>query len=117
MKTFIQFKDEVAFAYVSSNRFVDNSIEVDRDGNDYMNKKLINGEWVDAPLIRYAILDKDNKVVGIEKTYFSSVVGNNPIIEDEDVDILWSWDGINFNPPVTPQFIESEQIQQNQIEN
>jgi hypothetical protein len=117
MKTFIQLKDDVTFAYVSSDRFVDNSIEVDGNGNDYINKKFVNGQWIDAPLIRYAILDKNNIVVQIEKTYFSSEVGNNPIIEDEDIDVLWSWDGINFNPPVTLQFVESEQVQLNQIEN
>lgn len=101
MRHFVQLKDDVVFAFHSSSTEVDipgdNIIQVDESGENLLNKKYINGEFVDAPLIKYAILDEnnDNTVVSIESTYFSSDV-KGPVITDSNVKILWKWNGSEF---------------------
>jgi hypothetical protein len=108
MKTFIQFKDDVAFTTVQTPGETD-GVEVFTDNPEqFLNKKYVDGSWVDAPLIRYAILDDSNTVVQIDKTYFSSLVGDNIVIENgADVRINSVWDGVSFTPPT---YIEPIQI-------
>jgi hypothetical protein len=104
MKNFVHLKDDVVFAYHTSDTDVDipgdNIIEVPSNGESYLLKKYINGEFVDAPEIKYAVLDGDT-VVSIERTYFSSDA-KGPIISNEDVKILWKWNGSSFVSPETP---------------
>lgn len=105
MKHFVQLKDDVVFAYHSSSTEVDipgdNIIEVESDGEKYLNKKYENGNFVDATIIKYAALE-GNTVVSINKTLFSSEV-SGPIVDDT-VKIMATWDGANFSNPevVTP---------------
>lgn len=112
MKHFVQLKDDVVFAYHSSSVEEDlpgdNIIEVEADGEKYLNKKYSNGQFVDAPLIKYAIIDElnDNTVVGIETTVFSSQV-KGPIITDDSVKVLWKWNGTSF---VAPEIISPVEI-------
>jgi hypothetical protein len=108
MKTFIQFKDDVAFTTVQTPGETE-GIEVFTDNPEqFLNKKYINDSWVDAPVIRYAILDDSNTVVQIDKTYFSSLVGANIVIEDgTDVRINSVWNGVSFT---LPTYIEPLQI-------
>ena len=100
MKYFVQLKDDVVFAYHSSSTEVDipgdNIIEVESDGEKYLNKKYENGNFVDAPLIKYATLE-DNAVVSINKTLYSSEV-SGPIVDDT-VKIMATWDGTSFTNP------------------
>lgn len=104
MKHFVQLKDGVVFAFHSSSTEEDlpgdNIIQVESDGERYLNKKYENNTFVDAPLIKYAILDESNNntVVGIESTYFSSLV-KGPIITNDDVKVLWRWNGSSFIQP------------------
>jgi hypothetical protein len=106
MKNYVHLKDGVVFAHHKTENFVDGSsdnvIEVDGELDFYLNKKYENGQFVDSDIIRYAILDKknNNTVISIEKTYFLSDAGENPIINNPDVELLWTWDGVKFNPPV-----------------
>lgn len=104
MKYFIQLKDDIAFNFHSSSTEVDipgdNIIEVAEDGEKHLGKKYENETFVDAPLIKYAILE-DNVVVSINKTIYSSEV-SGPIVDDT-VKILATWDGTSFtNPGVVP---------------
>ena len=100
MKHFVQLKDDVVFAYHSSSTEVDipgdNIIEVESDGEKYLNKKYENGNFVDATIIKYATLE-GNTVVSINKTLFSSEV-SGPIVDD-NVKIMATWDGTNFSNP------------------
>jgi hypothetical protein len=100
MKYFVQLKDDVVFAYHSSSTEVDipgdNIIEVESDGEKHLNKKYENGNFVDAPLIKYAVLE-NNTVVSIDKTLYSSEV-NGPIVDDT-VKIMATWDGTSFSNP------------------
>lgn len=104
MKHFVQLKDNVVFAFHSSSTEVDipgdNIIEVESNGENYLNMKYENGSFIEAPLIKYAILDEnnDNTVIGIESTRFSSDV-KGTIINNNDVKVLWKWNGTEFVPP------------------
>jgi hypothetical protein len=119
MKYFVHLKDDVVFAFHQSETEIDvegdNIIEVDHNGEDYLNKKYTNNTFIDAPIIRYATLDSNNTVVGINTTLFLSEVQNKIIINDNDVDILWTWDGEKFNEPETvnpiePIWVDSQQV-------
>lgn len=104
MKYFVHLKDDVVFAYHESSTEVDipgdNIIEVNNNGESYLGKKYVNGQFVDAPEIKYAVLDSDNDntVIGIEKTIYSSDV-KGPVISDSNVKVLWKWNGSNFIAP------------------
>lgn len=103
MNNYVQLKDSVVFATLSTAGEIlesANIIKVDIDPELFVNKKYINGNFVDAPTIKYAIIDTNNNntVIEIRKTlYESEIIG--PIIENNDVQVLWTWDGENFNPP------------------
>jgi len=103
MKHFVQLKDDVVFAYHSSSTEVDipgdNIIEVDQDGEALLNKKYVNGSFVDAPVIKYATLDSNNTVVAIRETVFSSDVPSSAKIADDSVKILSVWNGTSFDVP------------------
>lgn len=106
MRHFVQLKDDVVFAFHSSSTEVDipgdNIIQVEEDGERYVNKKYVNGSFIDAPLIKYAILDEnnDNTVISIESTRFSSEV-SGPVIANDNVKVLWKWNGTEFIAPTT----------------
>ena len=112
MKYFVQLKDDVVFAYHSSSTEVDipgdNIIEVESDGEKYLNKKYENGSFVDATIIKYAILEGNN-VVSINKTLFSSEV-SGPIVDDT-VKIMATWDGSTFTNPVVVTAVPDSQIE------
>lgn len=103
MKYFVQLKDDVVFAYHQSSTEVDipgdNIIEVDQDGEAFLNKKYVNGSFVDAPVIKYAKLDSNNTVVSISETVFSSDVPADAKVVDDSVKILSVWNGSSFNAP------------------
>lgn len=102
MATYVQFKDGVAYAHVTTDSDLSNMgfVEVEGTGHDYLNQVYADGVWSDAPEIRYAILDSTNTIVQINTTYFSSEVGSNTVITDPAVKVNWTWDGVKFNPPV-----------------
>jgi hypothetical protein len=112
MKHFVQLKDNVVFAYHSSSTEVDipgdNIIEVESDGEKYLNKKYENGNFVDATMIKYATLE-DNTVVTINKTLFSSEV-SGPIVDDT-VKIMATWDGTTFTNPSTVSSVEHTPVE------
>jgi len=103
MKHFVQLKDDVVFAYHSSSTEVDipgdNIVEVDQDGEALLNKKYVNGSFVDAPVIKYATLDSNNTVVALNETVFSSDVPSSAKIADDSVKILSVWNGTSFDAP------------------
>jgi hypothetical protein len=106
MKYFVQLKDDIVFAYHQSSTEVDipgdNIIEVQEEGYNYLKKKYVNGEFIDAPLIKYAVLDtfNDNTVISIESTIFASDV-KGPVVNDDNVKVLWKWNGSEFVAPNT----------------
>lgn len=113
MRTFIQFKDGVAFSTINTVGETE-GVEVFTDKPEqFLNKMYVDGMWVDAPLIRYAILDDTNTVVQVDKTYFSSLVGDHIIIDDPNVGINWAWDGEKFYNTV--QFVESIRIPEPEV--
>jgi hypothetical protein len=113
MRHFVQLKDDVVFSFHSSSTEVDipgdNIIQVEEDGEKYMGKKYENGNFVDAPTIKYAILE-NNVVVGFKTTTFSSEV-DGPIV-DADVKIMATWNGSSFtNPePIAPIVITPVEV-------
>lgn len=107
MKHFVQLKDDVVFAFHSSSTEIDipgdNIIEVQEDGEKFVNKKYVNGEFIDAPVIKYAVMN-GNTVERIDSTIFSSEV-KGIIVDSNDIQPLWTWDGTSFSAP-TVNFVD-----------
>jgi len=112
MRYFVHLKDNIVFAYHQSETEVDiegdNIVQVTNSGETYLGKKYENGNFIDAPVIKYAIIDSanDNIVVGIEETIYSSDI-KGPIISDPSVKVLWKWNGSEFVAPNTPTQIST----------
>ena len=111
MKHYVQLKDGVVFAAHQSSSDVDDSgpnvWAVDEDGSDKVGKLYDNGNFSDAPVIKYATLDESNgnTVVGINSTVFSSEV-DGPVITDDAVKVLWTWNGTEFIAPTIVEPVE-----------
>jgi hypothetical protein len=90
MTNWIQLKDGVAFAYVNSTNFVDNSIPVEDsvDPNTLMAKKYVDGQWEEAELIYFVEEMLDNKVLRVNSTVFSSDVKGDII--GSEVKAMWT---------------------------
>jgi len=123
MKNYAQLKDGVVFSIHTSPNDVDDSgpdvwlVETE-DVNSLLGKKYENGSYVDAPKIKYAEIDSD-VVVGFKETVYSSEV-NGPIVESDDVDIFWTFDGTTFHSPLVvpdpvPSGGEPQDIPENRV--
>lgn len=99
MKHYIQLKDGIVFAYLHTPNEVATSesiIEIGPEGDSVVGKKYENGSFIDAPIIKYAILDENNMVVDIKNTIFYSEVGINKVIDSDTVRKNWYWNGASF---------------------
>lgn len=103
MATYVQFKDGIAFAHVSTDGVLDDPtfVEVTCSGHMHLGQYWTGSEWADAKPIRYAILDDRNAIVQINTTVYPSEV-NGKILEDNAIQVNWTFDGEKFNPPVDP---------------
>lgn len=103
MATYVQFKDGVAFAHVTTDGILDDPsfVAVDCSGHEHLGQKWDGAQWTDAQPIRYAILDDHNTIVQINTTLHSSEV-NGKILQDDAIQVNWTFDGTTFNPPVDP---------------
>lgn len=112
MKNYVQLKDGIVFAAHQSTADVDDSgpnvwlVDEESSNKVGMAYDPQTNVFSEAPVIKYAILDEDNSntVISIQKTIFSSEAGSNPVITDNNVKVLWTWNGTTFSPPgvVTP---------------
>jgi hypothetical protein len=103
MKSYVQLKDGIAFSVLTTEGEItpnDTLIEIEGNAEAYLNKKYENGSFVDATLIKYAVIQND-MVYKFQKTYFVSDV-TGPIVSSDDVSIGWGWDGTNFVAPTVP---------------
>jgi hypothetical protein len=103
MKSYVQLKDGIAFSVLTTEGEItpnDTLIEIEGNAEAYLNKKYENGSFVDATLVKYAVIQND-MVVKFEKTYFISDA-TGPIVSSDDVSIGWGWDGTNFVAPAVP---------------
>jgi hypothetical protein len=106
MGKYVQLKDGVVFAEHESANPVDTSaahvIEVEEGSESYLLKRYVDGQFLDPQKIKWAVLDStnDNTVISIESTSFSSEV-DGPVVTDENVKVLWKWNGTEFIAPVT----------------
>lgn len=101
---YIQLKDGVAFAYVESPFFIENSIALDSDleWDDVKAKKYQNGQWVEAPLIYFVTDQKDGVVHQTNSTVFSSDVLGDICSADTDYGWVKNTDG-TFSAPVVDE--------------
>lgn len=102
MNNYVQLKDGVVFAtLVTAGEILESEsiVKVDVDPELLLNKKYDGKSFLDAEYIKYAVIDRNNTVVAINKTLYSSEI-YGPIINNDDVEVLWTWDGNTFNPPV-----------------
>lgn len=101
MYNYIQLKDGIAFSYITTPSEIEESsniIKVDDNSENLVGMKYNNGSFIEAPIIKYAVLE-NNIVVAIKTTIFSSEIKDNKIITNNDVQVLWRWDGSQFIPP------------------
>jgi hypothetical protein len=102
MINWIQLKDGVAFAHVSAEGFVENSIMLDESLSpaDVMAKKYDDGSWVEAPLIYFVEESLNNKVLRVNSTVFASDVKGT--ICTSEVKPFWTInENGTFSPPET----------------
>lgn len=100
MKTYVQLKDSIGFAYVNTENETD-GIEVPfGEGDEYIFRLYTNGEWGEkAPLIWFAEINYDGSIIELRKTRFISEVGDNPIITP-DIKMTSKWiNGEWVQPP------------------
>jgi hypothetical protein len=100
---YIQLKDGVAFAYVESPFYIENSIALDSDleWDDVKAKKYQNGQWVEAPLIYFVTQLKDNVVHQTNSTVFSSDVTGDIVSAECSFGWIKNEDG-SYSPPLAP---------------
>ena len=90
MRTFVQLKDGVAFAYVDTDGEAP-GIEVEfGTGESYIKKQYKDGSWSDAELIVFAEVSESGSILEVKRTYFSSEVGGNPMVEP-GLDLTSKW--------------------------
>jgi len=85
MRTFIQLKDGIAFAFVNTDGEIQGGIEIENGtGEFYINKSYSNGSWSDsvAPLICYAEVLENGTIVEIKRTRFASAV-DGPVMNSD----------------------------------
>jgi hypothetical protein len=101
MTTYVQFKDGIAHAHVTTDGVMDDPsfVEVTCSGHMHLGQSWNGSEWVDAKPIRYAILDEHDTVVQINTTLYPSEV-QGKILENNAIQVNWVFDGASFNPPV-----------------
>ena len=100
MKTFVQLKDNIGFAFINTDGHTD-GIEVPYGtGEQYLKKAYNNGEWSDASLIWFAEINYDGSIIEIRRTYFSSEVGSNPLMTP-DVKPNYKWINNQWVEPIT----------------
>lgn len=121
MTYYIQMKDGVAFAYVESETPVENSVVLQSgiDPNLTLGKKLIDGEWIDAPLIYFIEeISSEGFVEKINSTVYSSDITGEII--PSHVGIGWKKEGddwINYPEIEEQQILQNEKISlQNEID-
>jgi hypothetical protein len=121
MKTFIQLRDNVGYAWLRAESAPDHSVTPDHttavevfteNPDEFLNKKYDEktNTWSDAPLIVFAVLNDAGYTIEINRTYFEHNV-TGPIITSEmleRMDILhtYKWDGSEWIAP----FIEAEVV-------
>jgi hypothetical protein len=115
MKHYVQLKDGVIFNYHQSPDHVDDSgpdvWEVEEEASDKlgMNYDPQTKVFSEAEVIRYATLNEENVIVLINETKYASEVGNNIIITNPEVEVLWQWDGQTF-----VNLIEKNNLEENE---
>ena len=122
MKNFVHIKDNVVFAYNESLTDIvgENVIEVSGDPSSYLNKRYVNGDFLNPELINYITIDSNSIAVSKDKTYFSSdiIEGKDIVVDNVDsVNIGMKWNGTSFEvvsnqPTGNSQEIIDEQIRQ-----
>jgi hypothetical protein len=105
MKTFIQLKDGIGWASITTPEEIAGAINITGENpDDFIGKLYNNGEWEVAPTIRYALVDFKGMITEICSTVFSSVAGNNPLVTEE-LNLESTWNGTEWVPPIIPDFI------------
>ena len=115
MNHYVQLKDGIVFATLNTPGEIEEStsiIKVNIDPETLLNKKYDNGNFIDVPVIKYALIDSNSRVVAIERTIFPSDV-RGPIIDNDNVEILWIWDGTTFSAPIIEQPVVEEALPEN----
>lgn len=113
MKTYMQMKDGIAFAHIATSGDFPDGIEVDATiADSLLNKKYVNGSWIDAEKITYVTLNNNrDAVIEVNKTFYPSDVKDDQVISNNaDVLVGWNYDGSNFSAPEIIQPVPVEVI-------
>lgn len=91
MKTYLQFKDNIVFAYTICENEIEGAMELPNNLQieDVIYKKYNNGEWIDPEVIRYIdkVSNLGNRILSISETFFSSEVSGE--IVEKDIQCLY----------------------------
>lgn len=137
MRTFIQLRDNIAFAYVITDGEVDHTVtpdhttavEVTTSNPESYIKKAYNAEtqtWSPAPVIRFALLNELGEIAEIRHTVFSHEVPEYAVIMPEGANGLWKYTNgswveptvlepapIVYPPVVNPEFTSVDASSEN----
>ena len=106
MRTFVQLKDGIGFAFVNTTGETDGIEVASGTGEQYLTKKYENGVWSDAPVIWFAEINNDGNIIELKKTFFSSEIGNLPILTpDVKPTSRWvngAWEHVIDVEPIVP---------------
>lgn len=90
MKTFIQLKDGIGWAFVDTIEPIEGAIEVEfGTGSSYIKKKYEDGVWTDADLIKFAEVNDEGIIVEVKRTYFLSEVDGPIMNPDTKMTAKW----------------------------
>ena len=109
MKTFIQLKDGIGWASITTHGEIKDGIEVDLGTGDfYIKKKYADGVWTEADLIQYAEVNNEGEIIEIKRTYYSSEV-DGPILT-ADTKLTSKWINDAWANPVVVDSVKSTVI-------
>jgi len=100
MKTFVQLKDSIGFAYINTVGETDGIEVAFGTGENYIGQLYLNNTWSVAPTIKYAIVDEAGAILEIRQTKFPSELGPWPEWNSE-IPVTWNWingEWINIHP-------------------
>ena len=93
MRTFIQLKDNIGWAFVNTTESIPGGIEVEfGTGESYLKKKYENGSWTDAELIKYAEINEEGTIIEVKRTHYASEVSGPIMTPEVKLDFQWKND-------------------------
>lgn len=92
---YVYLRNNIAIGGIETHGQLPNEVEVDYLPADFLYKKYINGEWLEAEKFNYVTVDENKIVIEKYETYFPEDAPNQFILAPKEVDIGWFWNEEN----------------------